>query len=340
MECKTKVSLPIPETFTVHSDMIEAISIGSTALNILSTEEVIGKVYGVFDRTLNVLTKDKELLTLARKDVENSPTTILLDLPHSICMSAFGIRTGSSLIKSGQFIHISGSKLLVSLDKATLWKARRQVATNLTIKDVTRNCETANDVGRKYGKRGGLSALLEHLNALIKGETINAQEFNLYSRNALPYIIMLIEAVLSGKLGDVRTSVKRLIGLGPGLTPSCDDMLMGFMSSLLLVTEALGGDMYYAGEVNQVIASSVNGQTTLLSQKLLEHAAQGEVSELTHNVIGAIVGGTEKKVRKATSKLLAVGHSSGTDTLLGILLGFHVAVNMAYTLTNPTKVEK
>ena len=340
MECKTRVSLPIPEMFTVHLGTVEAITIGSTAMNILSTGEVIGKVFGVFDRTLNVLTADKELLTLARKDVENSPITILLDLPHSICMSAFGIRTGASVIKSGQFIHISGSKLLVSLDKATLWKARRQVATNLTIKDVTRNCETANDVGRKYGKRGGLSALLEHLNALIKGETIDAQEFNIYSRKAFPHITTLIEAVLSRNIGDVRPPVKRLIGLGPGLTPSCDDMLMGFMSSLLLATEASGGDVYYAREANRVIASSANGQTTLLSQKLLEHAAQGEVSELTHNVIGAIVGGTEEKVRKATSKLLAVGHSSGTDTLLGILLGFHVAVNTAYTLTNPTKVEK
>ena len=196
-------------------------------------------------------------------------------------------------------------------------------------KDIIGNCDVAKDMVEKYGKHGGLSDLFEHIEALVRREIIDSQEFNIYAKKAVPYITMLTSAVLARNLGDVDTSVSGLIGLGPGLTPSCDDMLMGFMSSLLFVTEALGGDSDYAREVNQTIISFVDGHTTLLSQRLLEYAARGEAPELVSNLVEAIATGTEEQVKKDASKLLAVGHSSGTDTLLGVLLGFGVAVNMA-----------
>jgi len=323
-----KGSLPISELVTMHLHTIEAVTIGSIAAKTINMEGVIGKVYGVFDRTVNVLAKEEELFTLARKDISKSPITILLDIPLNVDMPTFGVKTGSSVTKSGPFIRISQSAMLISLDKATLWQARRQIKTSLVIKDIMRNCDAARDIGRKYGKRGSLSDCLEHLNALVKGVAINVQGFNLYSRSAFPYVTMLVKAILSKNLSGVHISAKRLIGLGPGLTPSCDDTLTGFISSLLLVTETLSGDTYYAREVGQTITSVADGQTTLLSQKLLEHATLGEPPELTHNVIEAIAAGTEEQVRKVTFKLLAVGHSSGADTLLGILLGFHVAMNM------------
>ncbi len=328
------------EMFAVQVRTIEAIAIGSTAMEILNTEGVIGKVYGVFARTVNVLAEGKELLTLARKDVQKSPITILLDLSPNICMSTFGVKTNSNVIKLGQFIHISNSEMLISLAKATLWQAQNQIKSNLAIKDIMRNCDVAKDIGSKYGKRGGLSGLLEYSNALVKGETINAPEFNVYSRIASPRVSRLAKAILSRNLGDARLSANSLIGLGPGVTPSCDDMLLGFMSSLLLVTKILDGDVHYAREVNQAIVSRLSGQTTLLSQKLLEHAALGEPPELIHNVIEAVAAGTEEQVRKVTSALLAVGHFSGTDTLLGILLGFHVAMSMASRYSSLTSFIK
>ena len=324
-----KASLQISEPFATYLHPIEAVTIGSIAAKTINMEGVIGKVYSVFDRTVNVLAKEEELFTLARKDIPKSPITILLDIPLNVDVSALGVRTGSSVIKSGPFMRISQSAMLISLDKATLWQARRQIKTSLAIKDIMRNCDTARDIGGKYGNRGSLSDYLEHFNALVEDITIDIQGFNLYSRSAFPHVTMLVKAILSKNLGGVHICAKRLIGLGPGLTPSCDDMLAGFISSLLLVTETLSRDACYARKVSQTIVSGANGQTTLLSRKLLEHAALGEVPELTHNVVEAIITGTEEQVRKATFKLLDVGHYSGIDTLPGILLGFHVVMSMA-----------
>lgn len=338
-----KRSLLIPDKFTAQLSTIEAIAIGSTAAKLLSTKGVIGEVFGVFDRTVNVLSKDRELLTLARKDVPKSPNIVLLDLPSHICMPEFGIETGANLISSGSFIQIEKRKMLISLDKATLWNPQKLIETGLATKDIIKNCDAARDIGIRYGKRGGLADLLESFDALVKDKTVDTQGFNLYARNAFSHVRMLAKAVLSKNLRGISAPVSRLIGLGPGLTPSCDDTLIGFMSSLLLVTEALGGNINYARKINHTIASLVNDQTTLLSQKLLEHAATGETVELIHNVVEATVAGTEEQVQEATFELLTVGHYSGTDALLGILLGFHVVMNMAQMkglVTNSAKVRK
>ena len=324
-----KESLLIPDKFNVHLQAVEAITIGSAAAKLINKEGMIGKICGVFNRTANILSGDNELLTLARNDVCNGPVTILLDIPASINIPALGFEMEAEVVKSGEVIHIRGSNVIINLGQATLWKAGRQLKMSLPIKDIMRNCDVAKDIGRKYGKRGGISGLLVHYDALVKGETIDEQGLNLYSRHALPRITTLIKAVQTRNPGDVNISVKGLIGLGPGLTPSGDDMLMGFMSSLLLVTEVLDGDIACIRELNQVIISTVDGRTSLLSRKSLEYAALGEIPELTHNLIAAIAAGTEEQVEKAAFPLLTVGHCSGTDMLLGILLGFHVALNMS-----------
>lgn len=329
MGCEIKESLQICETLAIPLRVIQAVTIGSSAAKTLSGEGIIGNVYGVFDRMVSVLAKEEELFILARKDVQMSPITVLLHFPLNISMSTFGAKTGASVIKSGPFIQISQTKMLVRLDKATLWKARKRIKTSLALEGIVKNCNTARDVGRKYGKRESLLDLIEKLDVLVKGAPIDVKGFNLCSRHTISPLKMLVKAVLAKNLNDVCRSAKGLIGLGLGLTPSCDDMLAGFMSSLLVATEALGGNVDYAKEVSQVIASSTQGQTTLLSQKLLEGAALGEVPELIHNVVEAISIGTEEEVREVTHNLLAMGHFSGADTLLGILLGFYMTINMA-----------
>lgn len=309
--------------------MIRAVTIGSTASKILDTKGVFGTVCAVFDRAVDIVTDQRELVALARKDMQNSPIVVLLDLPPDVCMYAFGVQTGAHVTKCGSFIKVDNSNMIVRLDEATLWNPRRQVKTHLAVSSIMKNCATARDIGKIYGQPGGLSNLLNHLNALVYGEPVATHEFNLYAKQAVPSIRLLIKTILDRNLEAIHLSVNDLIGLGPGLTPSCDDMLMGFMTSLALVTEALDGDLVYAMEANQAIASFVGEQTTLVSRALLEHSASGEAPELTYNIVQAIATGTDAQVREATSHLLCVGHFSGTDTLIGVLLGVHVVVNMA-----------
>ena len=321
-----KESLPAPVKSGAQFCILNTVTIGATAAQLLTRDGVIGKIDGVFDRTVNILTRDNEILTLARIDVGNSPVTIILNLPPDVGITSFDIDNEAEVVKSGSSVYVLGSDVIINLRGATLWRIERPIKIKLTVIEICRNCDIAKNVGVKYGKHGGLADIMAYYDEIVKGDTVNGQELNPFSRHALPRIIALIKAVPDRNIDAVANAVKGLIGLGHGLTPSGDDVLAGFMISLLLVTEAFDGEIAHAREINQTIISMVDGQTTFLSEKSLEYAAQGESPELVYNLLLAIVTGTEEQVESATLALLEVGHFSGTDMLFGILLGFHVAL--------------
>jgi Protein of unknown function (DUF2877) len=95
--------------------------------------------------------------------------------------------------------------------------------------------------------------------------------------------------------------VSALAGLGPGLTPSGDDVLAGYVAGLVL----LHGLRKKAAE----IAEEASARTNSLSATLLRHAALGEVPEPVHVLFAT------GDVRP----LLAFGHSSGQAWLRGLV---------------------
>ncbi|MFC7329498.1 DUF2877 domain-containing protein [Marinactinospora rubrisoli] len=110
----------------------------------------------------------------------------------------------------------------------------------------------------------------------------------------------------------------RLVGRGPGLTPSGDDLLCG----ALLALHAFGGP----GRAD-VLAGAVrraSGATTTLSAALLEHAVRGEGCPQVIDLVDAVAG--HRAVGPALAALRAVGHTSGTDLAFGVLAGARLAV--------------
>jgi len=106
--------------------------------------------------------------------------------------------------------------------------------------------------------------------------------------------------------------VDRLVGLGDGLTPAGDDLLVGY-SAALRVTGHLR-----AQEVAEVAASIAPGRTTDLAAMFLDHAARAEYSQRIHTLMDRLVAGpTAADIAAA----LNWGASSGAATLLGALLG-------------------
>jgi hypothetical protein len=116
-----------------------------------------------------------------------------------------------------------------------------------------------------------------------------------------------------------------LLGRGPGLTPSGDDILAGFMLGSLAFGCATPGAFVAVRE----LAWST---TTGLSAQLLDHAAQGEcipeaaavVAALGSPGLGsarlgsAVLGGAER-LHEAAERLFAVGHTSGAALALGLV---------------------
>lgn len=101
---------------------------------------------------------------------------------------------------------------------------------------------------------------------------------------------------------DVAPRVTTLAGRGEGLTPSGDDLLLGYVAGLVLFRRSR--------QLARHIAESAARRTTSLSATLLRHAARGEVPEPVHALLE----------RGDAAPLGRWGASSGRELLHGLEL--------------------
>jgi hypothetical protein len=111
--------------------------------------------------------------------------------------------------------------------------------------------------------------------------------------------------------------VHALIGLGPGLTPSGDDILVGALALL----DALSERRAHAA-LAHAIATAPRGLTSPLSGCLLRMAAAGHIGEQLWRAVAAVVSGAPAA---AVAALRGIGHSSGWDMLAGIAMALAAA---------------
>lgn len=139
----------------------------------------------------------------------------------------------------------------------------------------------------------------------------------------LPAAVPLALAVAADAIGRcdpvaVADAVRPVLGLGTGLTPSADDAVAG----LLLAARSWGGadGASTVSAVGALLAGDLLSRTTAVSAGLLRHAAEGrgapEVVAAVEHLTGSRVARDEQQ---ALARLLALGHSSGRDTALGVL---------------------
>ena len=116
---------------------------------------------------------------------------------------------------------------------------------------------------------------------------------------------------------DVPTMAQYLCGRGRGLTPSGDDMLVGWMA----VQWLLHGSTFAVREACQQIMAVAQRQTHVLSQCWLGYAAEGNVAWPLKALLEAMSQEDEGQLEQAVQEVLSMGATSGYDVLQGVLLG-------------------
>lgn len=102
-----------------------------------------------------------------------------------------------------------------------------------------------------------------------------------------------------------------LIGLGPGLTPSGDDLIGGALCALHAT-----GRGAIAARLAAWALPLAKSNTNRISLAHLACAAEGECSEAVNDAIVALVSGGEADL----GRIDAIGHTSGWDALAGAVL--------------------
>ncbi|NCT22335.1 DUF2877 domain-containing protein [bacterium] len=119
-------------------------------------------------------------------------------------------------------------------------------------------------------------------------------------------------------------SVRPLIGLGSGLTPSGDDLLVGYLAGLwCAVRNSRERTQFVTGLGETVIRLS--HLTNAISRTYLTHAARGQVSSRLADLAEAICRGENSdRLLAAAESAMQVGHTSGMDAVTGLLIGLVV----------------
>ena len=290
----------------------------------------VGSVHSVFRRAMNITVGDT-LLSILSDTLPRMPNSVRLPasqierllLRMRPDMAAF---VGASPCGCSGFLSIPACDVFISLPSTAAWEPRPQFAAYQWDREVVAYhvCTLAHYLQRMVCEQG-LVALVCPL--LLHTST----QLNAVARKALPMLRLLMQATGARNRAAVERAACGLLGLGPGLTPSGDDVLAGFISVMVLLSSRLSVDEQSYEDVALWIAALAPSRTTQLSATLLHYAAHGEVAESLGDVLIALASPVEaaEAVMQAARGLLQFGATSGGDTLLGVLLGLKMVLPFA-----------
>lgn len=134
-----------------------------------------------------------------------------------------------------------------------------------------------------------------------------------------------VAAFQQGDLAACLKAAGQLFGRGGGLTPSADDWLTGFLLFQVRVRAFDESKRAFIYEVGRQLTDLAYARTTFVSANRLEATCQGWSEDLFLRVVDYAAGKRNEGIPLLVQALFDFGHSSGVDTLMGLLAAANVA---------------
>lgn len=274
-------------------------------------------VHSIFKSVLNLETPNG-LITISGPSVD--------PLPHGLCVSgeldfrSIGLQPGQLVILERHRIRIPGSSLEIDLRAAVGWSPRlpaigRSVAhARWRSRAAEMRCLAAAAVQARPGAGDGLGMLID----LDRGAWLDRGPLmGAVARIAAPRLACLAQAVRTGDRAGAGAAAVSLVGLGPGLTPSGDDALVGMAAAVTAMAASGSFDATFLGPV----ADAAPARTTTVSATFLRHASEGQFAAGVHQLMGVLIGADTSDAQAIIVRCVAYGATSGADLLAGALIG-------------------
>lgn len=295
---------------------IQALSIGAE----VPTSCFSGIVHSVFRRACNLRLQSHELLTLLPSDHGNVPQGIRLNTSsHPIFLDFF--RVGQPVACRNGILRIDGSDLSIDLRSARPWLVDLKRSHIDLRRQAQAQCwRVAWSELRTSRRKGGLSRIMDGF-PLSQEPRPDSATSEILSEQAIHAIPALLQSTRDFQLEEASVCIQTLIGLGPGLTPSGDDFLVGFLAGLWCTVGYNPSRMRFLLALGAELLE-MSRCTNEISGAYLRSAAKGQVSEPIATLAQQMhQAHSMSNVRAATQAALQVGHTSGSDGVFGMLLG-------------------
>jgi hypothetical protein len=285
-----------------------AACIDAAFLRILRRGRFRARVHSVFERVVNIEHDSGELFSLACRGVDNAPSTAILDLQG---FGEAGIAVGDVVAGDAQGMQI-GDRLSIALAAVSPWDCTLP-PWPADVANLRANLRSLPTRLECLGAAGGM--LAPHAPASAFEAAANA----LLERHAAG----VANALSRADFASACRHAKGMFGLGPGLTPSGDDFLVGLFAVLNIPGSPCLG---WLGGGAEVLAGE-GRSTNAISLAALSQAARGRVRESIAALIEHLLHGPPERLVIPLQRVLSIGSTSGTDIVTGIRCGLELNVS-------------
>lgn len=265
------------------------------------------RVVGLFRQAWRLRAEGGWMVTVTTA-LYNGPLTVRVD---PLALSQLPVRVGATAIREGEALAIG--PIAIDLAGATRWVPGVHGA-GWEPQALER------DLHRLRAVSGGADRDLPPPQLAVPGEPVGPG--HALSRQATHALAALRTAVGAGDPAGTRIAVRALVGRGPGLTPTGDDLLCGFAAGMAVLRGRRDGAPPTVPATLARIMLEARARTTSLSRTLLAYAAGHGVAHpgppvVLEPLLGVLWSLGTPGGGRDVAALLRIGHSSGRDMLIG-----------------------
>lgn len=269
-------------------------------LNELFNENIVFSVHSLFKNTINLNYKNT-LISLQHKDLMLTPMSIRLDLsPLEFCNMFF--EKSNLIYIRNRILYVN--EVMFELNNTRLVDLKINEDLNLDYK--CNLYKSLNDYLLNSNKNSEMIRAFKQLN----GACLNQKSI------LSDYFYDIFKKLNSSTMNNDYDQYLPLIGVGEGLTPSGDDFLCGLIASTYFINV---DEMKKLRIVLKEILPLHLNKTTDLSKAYLMKALEGQFMDGLISLYDASL--KNEDVESLLNEISAMGHSSGTDFLLGLNFG-------------------
>jgi len=289
--------------------MLLAKSVASDLIDTLTSKTVEGIVHSVFTKVCNIQLDKNSLITLISPMLPNYPSAIKLDIAEDQKLCSIGFKTGIKAVINKDEIKIPEVCISIKLTGAKVWDSSPLfLRSKISEEMLNENIEKIRVLTLKYGQIEGIASILD-------GDKVA----NHYKDFIINSVKRLAKGISDFDYKEITEASKRLIGLGPGLTPAADDFLLGILASLYYMGYYFGNHLENLKKIAGFMIYDLPGRTTFISEIMLRNGMKARFSELIRDLMLAVIHNTS--VQDECVNLLSIGGTSGSDCAAGIVFG-------------------
>lgn len=277
------------------------------------------RVATVFRRSFYMQSAGGDLICVGPLSLGPGPLNVLYRFLVEINWLDIGLAEDAPVAFDGRVLQVA-DRFVFDVSGALKWRPA-SIGNCCRLEAVESSLGLLKKFAARHAPRDSLGYLIPGFQANSEMEIPETAGLTVFQRacfNAAMHLKVWLVARFEGR-DDRRPAagIKSLLGLGPGLTPSGDDLLGGAFIGMHSL-----GRAELAYELWDGLQPAAQQRTNTISLAHLNWAARGAGAAAIHMTIGSLLRNHGDALADCLAAVGRIGHTSGWDTLAGIALAW------------------